>query len=888
VEIEPKRQYADSISKQITGRAKITALNTNQQMISPLITVPESSYVEIVAETTYPATYTDVIIRSPFYQTIIPLASRYGGSWISPIFTTETILDIGIYWRWYEQSGYEYGVQAYQIDERKYVLYFEDIGDICGEECKDYIDYDDLIVYVTINDPPDHFIVTVTPDTMVYGDVYRNWADVYATAVDKEGREVPYHGSTAIMLSMVPSTYCSIYGFSGEVSSVTYDKLRRGWIYLRADRLNPKQPQEVEITVTDGVISGKGKAVVQGGACPVIQLSENRISPGEKVTISLMERRIDNTLVPYPEDQLFLIWINTEGEYGSLRCVPTGETSSRELYEMPQPFEFTAAEEIEADSVVVEIEAWPIEGYSGGGGATSIVTNPMRDGTNNLQDANAGMNNWKQKIMERIGRRGIIKDIDKSEAKIQSAISIANNTIQQTNILTETCSECIDCAPKGWITIVKEDECVAVTPEQDTLSIGEQTRLTFDHGSRFDVFLLGSEGETGTLVAGEQTGTELYDVTEPVYYIAPDSISEDIITVQFWARIHKAGSGGAGANAQVKPVEDTSIVAKTKLQNETIHENKSILKQMQQNSCAVSSATVKGPILKIHKLPDEEKVQKIKGTNPPEMPKPPVKVQLQNYKGGKVNFYWDIWIEWDGRGNWHTPRNPEIYQGTAEANNDEIKELEIDLSSFIRGGQTIKLQLKAVAGGKTYTSKEENLFIIKGLNPSKELMLSTLGDLKYKVIAYKESRFNQFAPNANTECVSEPNYPLQGGTNPDDIGIMQINNPKNDDIIWNWVANINEGKRLLDWNLWYVENMFAKEQYEKHPDARALTYLEKLEMAYALYNNYRETHKNYWEWKVVKKEDDKEIYNWVRNKPLNNPNYAEELIKLYNNPQSGW
>ena len=101
----------------------------------------------------------------------------------------------------------------------------------------------------------------------------------------------------------------------------------------------------------------------------------------------------------------------------------------------------------------------------------------------------------------------------------------------------------------------------------------------FDRQGLYDVFLLGPEGETGTLVAGEEAGVELYDVTEPVYYVAPDSISEDEVTVQFWAKIHKAG-GGIPASVQMKPEEGTSSAGKLKLQSNTVQANAKLMKQM--------------------------------------------------------------------------------------------------------------------------------------------------------------------------------------------------------------------------------------------------------------------------------------------------------------------
>ena len=111
--------------------------------------------------------------------------------------------------------------------------------------------------------------------------------------------------------------------------------------------------------------------------------------------------------------------------------------------------------------------------------------------------------------------------------------------------------------------------------------------MIFSRGNRFDVFLLGPEGETGVLTAGGQTGKALYGVTEPVYYVAPDIISEDEVTVQFWARISKEGGGGSGAGVEMKAVEEKDSAMKVKL------DKMDILNGMGKTACAMGKAVVK-------------------------------------------------------------------------------------------------------------------------------------------------------------------------------------------------------------------------------------------------------------------------------------------------------
>jgi Transglycosylase SLT domain. len=111
--------------------------------------------------------------------------------------------------------------------------------------------------------------------------------------------------------------------------------------------------------------------------------------------------------------------------------------------------------------------------------------------------------------------------------------------------------------------------------------------------------------------------------------------------------------------------------------------------------------------------------------------------------------------------------------------------------------------------GKVYATNPadiKNPFQIKGLNPDQTVVrteISTvaptmvwnyvLSDIRMLyIITYQESRYNQFAPNANIVNRKDPFYPLQGVDN-NDFGIMQINNPTSDDLIWNWKKNVAAG-----------------------------------------------------------------------------------------------
>jgi hypothetical protein len=159
----------------------------------------------------------------------------------------------------------------------------------------------------------------------------------------------------------------------------------------------------------------------------------------------------------------------------------------------------------------------------------------------------------------------------------------------------------------------------------------------------------------------------------------------------------------------------------------------------------------------------------------------------------------------------------------------------------MRGGNQITLTVTATTkvDGNVYTTNPSplmNQFVIKGRNPLPSTLLAELAGDQYAAIAWKESRFNQFGAGGSNWAVKHPNsteleYPQQGDDS-DDFGIMQINHPDHyptwlyngsdeydsyfcDDIIWNWVTNVQQGKLMLN-HLLGLAKSFNK-NYENAP-----------------------------------------------------------------------
>jgi hypothetical protein len=263
--------------------------------------------------------------------------------------------------------------------------------------------------------------------------------------------------------------------------------------------------------------------------------------------------------------------------------------------------------------------------------------------------------------------------------------------------------------------------------------------------------------------------------------------------------------------------------------------------------------------------------QYIAGTDLPKMPNPVITAQLKNYNGGEVDFNWELTIKWQANGiNFSTPQDTtEKYKGTASGQNSDVVDLEVGQTLYgetdMRGGDQISLTVTCTTkvDGKIYTTNPtptQNPFVIKGENPNPSTLLSELGGDNYAAIAWKESRFNQFSTAAS--FIAHPNstaheYPLYNTSY--DFGLMQINHPDYyptwlykegwdeydsyfcDDIVWNWVTNVQQGKLMLN----HLLNL-AKSFNKNYKNAPQLDSDQQWKQAYCGYHA-GEGH-YYWKW----------------------------------------
>jgi hypothetical protein len=459
VTIQANKLGVDSTGKYMPGQKAISPpINKSMQTTGAMITVPESSYVTIAVVSSDAASTIDLILRSPFNQTIIPNASgNVGATWESPFFSTETVLDVGIFWVWQNYSGYEYGIEMTQVAENEYILYFEDLGDLYGP----YIDYDDLVVDVRIHGKPDHLNVTVDPDSIFYG----GYTDITAVAIDNEGNEMPLGDNAIMTLSAEPSSLGSFY----PSNEVLYGDLRIGYVSYLADQEQPTCTQDVVVTVSGEGASGTANVVVKASPCIVMSTSSDRIHPGESVDITMQQLDCSGNLMPYPVDQYFYVWMNSDPKYGRLRDQSGNEDW---FVEGVQPFKFIAADSIDVDTTVVEIEAWA---WSGGGGAARIADVGVKDTLGNPSIASATLNEIARK------HANLEEKLKKRLAEVKAAaraplgpvpLGVKYKTAQANtkNRLVTTSEAVTDCRPIVHITITKEEpELVVIYPTDNLL-----------------------------------------------------------------------------------------------------------------------------------------------------------------------------------------------------------------------------------------------------------------------------------------------------------------------------------------------------------------------------------------------------------------------------------
>jgi hypothetical protein len=196
---------------------------------------------------------------------------------------------------------------------------------------------------------------------------------VTVIAMDHNGDEMVLDGNKLVTLIDWTGGGSFIVGpdtLQGQ-ATVTYDKARNGSVkYFILDTLDliDEKYHEIAVYRTDyPERNGYGYIDVMP-ACPVVSLSKQKISPGDKATVSIKAQTEQGTF-SYPAGQMFIVSMDADARYGTLHCAGSSGTSISGT----RPFKFIAADSIDVDSVVVHISASPVSG------ATYSIMNGQKD-----------------------------------------------------------------------------------------------------------------------------------------------------------------------------------------------------------------------------------------------------------------------------------------------------------------------------------------------------------------------------------------------------------------------------------------------------------------------------------------------------------------------------
>ncbi len=129
-----------------------------------------------------------------------------------------------------------------------------------------------------------------------------------------------------------------------------------GNFYLVADGVLPDSLAEWVVVEAQ---SGGLTSIDSIGVFPppvAVTFGPSEISPGDTANIIVMERNPDGTLADFPPGQQFEVQIDSGQNYGTI--LSSGDTAGY-FASIPQPFQFVAADSINADSVMVSVQVEP-------------------------------------------------------------------------------------------------------------------------------------------------------------------------------------------------------------------------------------------------------------------------------------------------------------------------------------------------------------------------------------------------------------------------------------------------------------------------------------------------------------------------------------------------
>jgi len=439
---------------------------------------------------------------------------------------------------------------------------------------------------------------------------------------------------------------------------------------------------------------------------------------------------------------------------------------------------------------------------------------------------------------------------------------------------------------------VKIETCLPIVfIDPPNISTGETATVTvkkqfydgrieaFDAGQLFEYGMM--EGcAAGVLISGSDTSNYFNSVTQPVTFLAADSLENDEETV-------KIGVGVVEQNPSSKMKTKSNVFTQTKnllkdKKDTKTKDDEIIIDAIIIGSCFggdFESDKVSNSDLTV--LNDNYEIEIINPTKDaeewitaePKMPEVICKAKLKNYDKGEVTFEWEYWISYTllrhkfksidtlmrrtgkiqicGKSysnnseitSWEVPfdkdslkyvlltvKQPQIPGWTRYGGDNSEKRTSWNEGDEIFFGGDVFLQITAKNNkGKIKGFKQQNSGKIHGKNPFPQDVLNYITSKEFKAIVKHEALSEQFNENYINKY-NEKGYPIYGP--PNGYGLAQIDNPPPLEMdLWNWKSNLNRGKSIYD-----DKKVDAYNFMQNHPN----TYTEEmlLKCAFQKYNMY--------------------------------------------------
>ena len=206
-------------------------------------------------------------------------------------------------------------------------------------------------------------------------------------------------------------------------------------------------------------------------------------------------------------------------------------------------------------------------------------------------------------------------------------------------------------------------------------------------------------------------------------------------------------------------------------------------------------------------------------TSEPKMPGTKAEAKLENFTGGTVQYQWKLTVRWTGP---DSRKFNDDFSGTTQTSNDQTSAWLVNWGGKTRGGDDNVIEVKAVAGSKTFSKSIKKPFKILGDNPTIAEVKAGL-TLQEQVVVYLESR-------PKWKHFNTAGFPIWG--KPHGYGLMQLDRidptgrHPTDEEVWNWKSNRAAGRGVLQFKLALARrygsdvragNVYGRDGIPNHP-----------------------------------------------------------------------